>query len=249
MQLRTVVVTVVLCFLTFCHRAFAGPTIFGSTGLVYNPTARIAPQGQLNLQASYLRERPPGIEARGLNLSGAVGLASRLELSVGAIDGRIRGTTNLDTSGVGGGLKYLLREESGSSPAIAVGVQHVNVLKMDTAYLVLSKKLNPKENADWHLGIRFDKMDAARSVTGNDESEITFYAGVDAAISPRLRFLGELNTRHAGLAKAPVTATLHYALSERVTVFGGLARLSPGSGWIVGVTYGFGDEGDEDDEQ
>jgi hypothetical protein len=243
MKLRIVVV--VVCCLVSCRRALAHSTIFGSTGLIYNPTAAVMPPGQVSLHGSYLREEPSGQSQHGINLSGAMGIASRWEFSLGLVDAKIRGGgANFDTSGLGAGVKYLLREETETQPAVAIGVQHVNILKDSAAYVVFSKNLTSNQQADrevrGHLGVRLDTIDATRSVTGSDESQITFYGGVEAGLSQNVRFMGEVNTRHNGLAKSPITATLHFRLSENVTLFGGYTRLSPGSGWIAGVSYGFG---------
>jgi hypothetical protein len=245
MKLRTVVVSVVVCCYAMCSRAFAHSTIFGSTGLIYNPTAAVAPQGQANLHLSYLREDPNNRNQRGINLGGAFGIAPRWEFSVGYVDAQIRGAgTNFDASGLGAGLKYLWQEEAGNKPAVAVGVQRVNILKDSTVYVALSKNLTPKQPAGkgvrGHAGVRFGRIDSTRSITGSDETDITFYGGVETGLSSRVRFMGEVNSRHDGLAKSPVTATLHFALSDSLNLFGGYARLSPGSGWIAGLSYGFG---------
>jgi hypothetical protein len=244
MKRKTVILTPLFCCLLLCSRARADSTLFGSTGLIYNPTAQVAPQGRATVHLSYLRETPDDQRNRGINLSGAVGIAPRWEISFGVIDGQIRGPVDLDVSGAGGGLKYLWRGETDTSPAVAVGVQSVNLLKMNTAYLVLRKNLTPPQNGGrhvrGHLGVRYDRVDERRSITGNDESQLTFYGGIEAALSRRVVFKGEANTRHDGLAKAPLTATLHVAVSENVKVFGGYVRLSPDGGWIVGVSWGIG---------
>jgi hypothetical protein len=226
-------------------RAFAHSTLFGSTGLIYNPTAAVAPQGQVSLHASYLRETPHDVRNRGINLSGAFGVAPRWEVSLGLVDARIKGAgTDRNTTAVGGGVKYLWRTETEDSPAIALGVQQVNVLKDSTVYLVISKHLTPRQNAGGgvrgHLGVRFDRIEGTRSVTDKDESRLTAYGGIEAAISKRVLFMGEVNTRHMGLAAAPVTATVHVDVSRNVRVFGGYVHLRPGGGWIVGISYGFG---------
>lgn len=246
MKLRTVVISVILCCSLMSRPALADsrPTIFGSTGLIYNPTAAVAPQGQFSAHLSYLRETPNGRSQRGINLSGAVGVAPRWEVSLGLVDAEIRDGVNLDTTAVNAGVKYLWRTETDTAPAVAVGVQHVNILKDSTVYVVVSKQLTPQpkegKGVRGHLGVRFDRIDATRSVTDKDESKITAYGGVEATLSPRVHFMGEVNTRHRGLAASPVTATLHFNVSENVTVFGGYVHLSPGSGWIAGLSYGFG---------
>ncbi len=206
MKLSTIVVTVIVGYIATCRSAFAHSTIFGSTGLIYNPTAQVMPMGRFSLHGSYLREEPSGQSQRGINLSGAVGIAPRLEFSYGLVDAQIRGGgARIDTSGGSAGLKYVWREETEISPAVAVGVQHVNILKDSTVYVVVSKNLTPKPTEGLgvrgHFGVRLDRIDATRSVTGDDESQITFYGGVEVNLSSRVKFMGEANTRHDGFLR------------------------------------------------
>lgn len=153
------------------------------------------------------------------------------------------------TKVMSGGAKYLVKQESEVSPAVAVGVQFDNLFKRGGAYLVASRMLNPrplppKEGMAWrvHAGVRFDRIDASRSATGADESEFSVFGGIEAALSPRLRLMGEVQSRDKALTAPPISATLHYALSDQATVFGGLSRIGAtrDTGWIVGINYGFG---------
>jgi hypothetical protein len=208
MKLRAIIASAVICSLTMSRPVFADSTIFGSTGLIYNPTADIAPRGKFSLHASYLRENVMGRNQHGVNLSGALGVAPRWEFSLGYVDARIRSGVSLDTSGLAGGLKYLVREEDEKSPAVAVGVQHVNIIKNSTVYVTLSKNLTPQEKEGLpvrgHLGLRFDRVDATRSVTGSNESDVVLYGGFEAKLSRQLHLMGEANTRQSGLAKSPL---------------------------------------------
>ncbi len=143
-----------------------------------------------------------------------------------------------------------VRQETDTSPAVAVGVQFDNLFKRGTAYVVASRTLNPqplppKEGKQpWrvHAGVRYDDVDASRSFTGKDESKVTLFGGIEAALSRRVRLMAEVNQRHDASISAPFSATLHFGLSENASLFGGLSRLgtTTDTGWIVGVNYGFG---------
>lgn len=252
MKLRTIVVSVVVGSMLMGAQAFAHNTIFGPTGLILNPTAGVMGRGQYSTQLSYYREEPNFFELRGWNLNIATGIADRLELALGLQDVKVTltpGGTFLDMTGVSGGLKYQVREESGNSPAVAVGVIGSNVAKQGGAYVVWSKTLTAKgggqhgEN-DWrvHAGARYDSVDARRSVTGSDENKVTVFGGIEAPVANRLRFMGEFNSRHKALATTPFSASLHYGASENTHVFAGIGRLgtSAETGWFVGINYGFG---------
>lgn len=254
MKLRTIIASVVLSIVLLGGRAFAHNTIFGSTGLIFNPTAGVMPQGQFSLQASYFRETPtfPVTRVRGTTLSGATGIAPRLEFSLGGQDVEIRagGMTVFDSKAVSAGLKYLWLEETDTAPAVAIGIQYDNLIKRETAYLAISRTLMTKkrcgeQNGDtWraHVGARYDRADRTRTATGADENEITFFGGIEAAITPRVRLMGEFQSREDIAFFTPYSATLHVTLSENATLFGGLVRSGVGndSGYIIGVTYGFG---------
>ncbi len=253
MKLRKIAVTVVVCSLLMGTQAFAHNTIFGPTGLILNPTAGVMGRGQYSTQLSYYKEEPTFFELRGWNLNVATGIADRLELAVGLQDVKATATpggTFFDMTAVSGGLKYQVKEESGNSPAVAVGVQMSNVAKQGGAYVVWSKTLTAKNGGggngenDWrvHAGVRYDNVDSRRSATGSDENKVTVFGGIEAPVANRLRFMGEFNQRHKALVTTPFSATLHYGASENTHVFAGIARIgtSAETGWVVGINYGFG---------
>jgi len=254
MKLRTIVVSVVVCSLLVGTQAFAHNTVLGPTGLILNPTAGVMGRGQYSVQAGYYREKPTFFKLRGWNLNVATGIADRLELAVGLQDVKATATpggTFFDMTAVSGGLKYQVHQESGGSPAMAVGVQMSNVAKQGGAYLVWSKTLTAKnggggkEENDWrvHAGVRYDAVDSRRSVaTGSDENKVTVFGGIEAPVANRLRFMGEFNQRHKALLTSPFSATLHYGASENTHVFAGIARIGVSSetGWVVGINHAFG---------
>jgi hypothetical protein len=295
-KLKTIVASVVLCSLMMDSQALAHVTIYGGTGLVFNPTADIVPAGRINTQFSYWREKPNGSsgafsvsslsadsQLKGYSLGVAFSLhcfcnfCRHSEFSLGFQSVKGYGTdggyippeigdeasnesrvlrqgslplsSDRYTKVVSAGAKYLVKQETETSPAVAGGVQFDNLFKRGTAYLVASRTLNPqplppKEGMAWrvHAGVRFDRIDASRSATGADESEFSIFGGIEAALSRRLRLMGEVQSRDKALTAPPISATLHYALSDQAGVFGGLSRIGAtrDTGWIVGVNYGFG---------
>ncbi|MCS6862262.1 MAG: TonB-dependent receptor [Abditibacteriales bacterium] len=252
MKLRTIVVSVVVSSLLMGAQAFAHNTVFGPTGLILNPTAGVIGRGQYSTQLAYYREEPTSFELRAWSLNVATGITDRLELAVGVQDAKVDltpGGTFFDMTGISGGLKYQVQAESGNSPAMALGVVMSNVAKQAGVYAVWSKSLVSKGSGqngenDWrvHAGVRYDDVDARRSVTGSDETKVTVFGGIEAPIANRWHFMGEFNSRHKALSTTPFSASLHYRASENTQIFAGIGRIgfSSDTGWFVGINHGFG---------
>jgi hypothetical protein len=224
--------------------AFAGLiTKAGPTGMFLNPQAEISPPKTINAQTCWVRqELPEGIMHVNI-LMVAYTLPSATEL--GLLGDLVTPQGGSTETAIGGFLRQLVWPEAQwlpITPAFAVGVtafhNEINIRGFDvraTAFAVLSKTLTPPEfrlPVRAHLGGRF--IDYAHPT---ETRVVTGYVGLEAALLPNLRLVGEVNTQTQIDTTTPFAVGLQYSLGKL-----GLsaAAINSGRANAPGLFFGIG---------
>jgi len=222
-MIRKMTWVAVLAALTSCV-ASADPNFFGQTGLTLNPTAYIAQPQEIKARGSWANQDIGVQDGEMWAIAGNGIISEKLELSVGYVS--ISDVLTHD-SGLTAGLKYALRQEDETSPAVGLGVIWVDPLKQKGAYLAFSKTLSGGEakmgqqprKVRGHVGVRWDKYSF-----GTDESDVTFFGGLDAQLGSNLSFEGEVGTKHDMHTETPWSALLKYQVTRKTTISAGVVQ-------------------------
>jgi hypothetical protein len=224
--------------------AFGGLiTKIGPTGMFLNPQAEVSPPKTLNAQTCWLRQDlSEGIVNSNIFMV-AYTLPTATEL--GLLADLVTPQGGSVEAAVGGFLRQLVWPEAQwlpIIPALAVGVtafhNEINMSGFDvraTAFVVLSKTLTPPEfrmPVRAHLGGRF--IDFSKPT---NERDVTGYVGLELALLPNLRLIGEVNTQTQIDTTTPFAVGLQYALGKL-----GLsaAAINSGRANAPGLFFGIG---------
>jgi len=152
-----------LCALTFAASSpvvAAAPSVYGSTGMIANPSADVLREGQFSLGYFHFQDKTNG--------SFEINLADRLEIGLARIHYDSRGTDTVFNA------KYSLLSESLLAPGLAVGVENGFHGGQRSLFAVASKGL--PFGLRLHVGAgngRFDGAFAGLEKTWNPVGAVT----------------------------------------------------------------------------
>jgi hypothetical protein len=189
---RTLTLLWMVAGMTCCRFAAAG-TIYGPSGLIFNPSAYVPSNKAVSLGTTTFTVTPPGAARRWLSSTLDAGVGGRGEVGLTYLH-RSGGGLN---SGFGGFAKYQLQKESVGKPAVAVGVDLIGGdLKTTQAYLVGSKRLTAEGNA--HPFTLTLGVIGVRDRDGVRRDDADFFGGFDVRISQSLSLVTEWRSRTDG---------------------------------------------------
>jgi len=171
--------------------AHAQQTLWGTGGLVLNPTAELAP-APWSGQASYAPIHGGGRTTNWYSLSSAYRWREDVE---------IYGGLDIMRSGKSAeGITFVLNKRwvlsAEQDVAAAAGIQHAGIFKATSAYVVVSGSGTsngpfPRSPYRGHLGVRWDRY------SGNGtETRLTLFAGVEAELTPDWHLFAEVSGKH-----------------------------------------------------
>ena len=184
---------IILFLLTYLLKAQSYPP---PSTLITMPTAGTLQRGSFALQ---MRIQKSG----GLTSSISVGLTDRFQLGISYGSANLIGDDSLiwypkpETN-----LKYLLIDETESSPGISIGIDTQGQGKFNTSdslmrydtkalglYTVASKNwVTPLGNLGWHIGSNYNFAE-----TNDNDSDINYFMGFDMEFNPELSIILEYN--------------------------------------------------------
>ncbi|MFN3648164.1 MAG: hypothetical protein ACK47B_01185 [Armatimonadota bacterium] len=193
----------------------AGPasaqSLYGPGGLFLHPAAQPPPEGQLTPAILVLPQHNPAARSTRTWISGSLdyGLTPRLELTATYL--KVAGWQR-DAS-LGGSLKYLLQEETGGRPALAVGFTQLGGGDVNArlGFLAAKKSVGRagRMPLTLHAGVQYvDELD------GLSRHEFQPFAGFELGISSRLTFIAEGRPRMNAEFGTPLALTLSYRASR-----------------------------------
>jgi len=246
-----------LCLLLCVGIAGADGTIYGPSGLVLNPTADIAPVGMTQGSLYWFEQDNTANGAQAvdwLTLNAVGGMKPDAEFSIGYnrldITQPVAMAAN-DADGLIIGTKFRLSEESLTTPALAVGINHFDAsgfYERTGIYACVTKDLSLPQDGNLGVrgtaGVRWADAELITNVAGAtiSDSDLIPFVGVEALLAPRLNLILELEAEHdfTGVrTNTPFAAMLRFRPTDNLTVNAGILNtgFDERNSLSIGVSY------------
>lgn len=209
----------------------------GPTGLFLNPTAGVAEKSTADVGVDYLQYSNSGVRLNRIGVSGAFGVADKVEVSGGYH--RYSKDARYNEWGVGAKYQFLNRPEKGLS--VAAGANYLKTTNggghSTDVYVVATQAFsNSADRAPiaGNLGVRYNDYSGG---SGGDKVDV--FAGVVVPITRtgELSLIGELGSKRHTWGESEYALGLHYRpAGASYNVSAGIARHIK----VVQVGYVFG---------
>jgi hypothetical protein len=186
------------CFGAFLFVAFAcmalsasGQSLYGSTGLIFSPTADVAPSNSVQIGLSTFSIRRGGITRDWVSGGAGIGLMGKLEVG-GVFLHRSGGGSTRTGGGVFG--KYQLISETLVTPSVAVGVDLIGGDTRTTQYYLALTKSVTEPALGSTLKVSAGVIGVVdRDGTRRDGADL--FAGASYAFTDRLSVVAEWRSK------------------------------------------------------
>jgi len=219
-------------------------SVYGPGGLFLNPTAAMAPAGQIEPSVLALRQHYSGTTSKNSFdatwLSSAVDYGLRPNVEIGAAVAAVAGLPGGGNPSFGGYAKYRLFPETGSRPAAAVGLTILGFgqtnFRAGFAALRKSSRISGLSLAG-DLGLQYVDVSVGKS-----RHSFQPYAGAELGFARGWTFTVEARPRLYSEIGTPLALTLIHRVRSgyqiAVTWANNGAVQSPGFGVGAGLTLG-----------